>query len=97
MSLLDQGQWKDKRHLKAATNMIMGLIYSFAISLTKWILTTVGRKVLAQSIQRRFSRWLENQNVDVAQLYAPIIQAALVTWGKHHLYLAIDTSMLWNS
>ena len=97
LTFLDRSQWKDKRHLKTAVNMVMGLVLSEAISLTKWTPSTIGRALLAQSIQRRFSRWLCNPNVKVAQLYAPLLQPVLGEWGKHPFYLALDTSMLWNS
>ena len=30
-------------------------------------------------------------------LYGPLIQQALAAWGDHILYLALDTSMLWNT
>jgi len=53
--------------------MVLGLILSEAISLTSLFPTTIGRTVLALRHQRRYSRWLGNQNVNVAQLYAPIV------------------------
>jgi hypothetical protein len=34
LTLLDRGQWQDRRHLKTAVNMIVGLILSSSISLT---------------------------------------------------------------
>ena len=43
---------------------------------------------------RRFARWLANDKVDVNQVYAPVIQEALASWGEHTLYLALDTSRL---
>jgi len=36
LTFLERSQWKDKRHLKTAVNMVMGLVLSEAISLTKW-------------------------------------------------------------
>lgn len=43
---------------------------------------------------RRFSRWLNNKNIKVNEVYAPLIQEALTGWGEHILYLALDTSEL---
>ena len=37
LSLLDRGQWRDRRHLKTAVNMLVGLMLSSSISLTRWI------------------------------------------------------------
>ena len=41
-----------------------------------------------------FSRWLDNENIKVSEVYAPLIQEALSKWGEHLLYLALDTSEL---
>ncbi len=30
-------------------------------------------------------------------LYGPLLQQALAEWGNHRLYLALDTSILWNT
>ena len=96
LSLLDRGQWQDERHLKTAVNMIVGLILSSSISLTGWIPYTLGRALRAQSVQRRFARWLDNDRLDVHGLYAPLIQEALLAWGETTLYLALDTTLLWD-
>jgi hypothetical protein len=96
MQLLDRGQWRDQRHLKTAVNMIIGMIFSSAISLTHWIPYTRGRAVQSQSVQRRFARWLDNKHIAPRELYAPLISEALQSWGEAKLYLALDTTMLWD-
>jgi len=96
LNLLDRGQWQDRRHLKTAVNMMVGLILSSSISLTGWIPYTISRALQAQSVQRRFARWLDNDRLDVHFLYAPLIQEALIAWGEATLYLALDTTMLWD-
>ena len=95
LSLLDRGQWQDRRHLKTAVSMIVGFILSSSSSLTKWIPYALGRALQAQSVQRRFARWLYNDRLQVHDLYGPLIQEALVAWGEATLYLALDTTMLW--
>src|SRR5512143_3314033 len=95
LSLLDRGQWQDRRHLKTAVSMIVGLILSSSSSLTKWIPYTLGRALQAQSVQRRFARWLYNDHLEVHDLYGPLIQEALAGWGEATLSLALDTTMLW--
>lgn len=97
LDLLKNGGWKDQRHLKTAVDMIIGLILSGTVNLTAWIPFAQSRGIIAQSMQRRFIRWLENANIDVAELYKPVIREALSEWGDSVVYLALDTSMLWNT
>jgi hypothetical protein len=77
-------------------NMMVGLILSSSISLTGWIPYTISRALRAQSVQRRFARWLDNDRLDVHLLYTPLIQEALTAWGEATLYLALDTTLLWD-
>ena len=63
--------------------------------MTQWAPFVHGRATFAQSSVRRFTRWLANDRIDVHKLYGPLIQQALANWGRHTLYLALDTSMLW--
>ena len=88
--------WLDKRHLYTMAWMIVGLIESKMISLPEWVPFVNSRATFAQSTVRRFSRWLNNEHIHVHDLYAPIIQEALIEWGDGTVYLALDTSMLWD-
>ena len=90
------GQWRDVRHLQTLAWMVVGLIHAECVKLTAWVPFVQGRAQYAQSTQRRFRRWLANRRIEVAPLYGPLIQQALQDWGAHTLYLALDTSMLWN-
>jgi hypothetical protein len=74
--------------------MVIGLNGSGCISLSSWADHTHSRAKQASSRVRRFSRWLANDKVEVNELYAPIVQEALASWGRHTLYLALDTSRL---
>src|SRR5512147_2654339 len=76
--------------------MVGGLIQAEGVNLTVWTPFVQGRAQYAQSTQRRFRRWLGNRRIEVAPLYGPLIQQALQEWGRYTLYLALDTSMLWN-
>jgi hypothetical protein len=89
--------WVDLRHLKTLTWMVVGLTQSRLISLTAWTPYVHSRAVYAQSTVRRFARWLANDRIDVHALYGPLIQRALAEWGTQVLYLALDTSTLWNT
>jgi Transposase DDE domain len=90
------GQWRDVRHGQTLAWMVSGLIHAECVNLTAWTPFVRGRAQYAQSTQRRFRRWLGNRRIEVAPLYGPLIQQALQDWGRHTLYLALDTSMLWN-
>ncbi len=88
--------WLDIRHLYTLSWMVVGLIHSGRVSLTAWLPYVQSRARYAQSVQRRFARWLHNERVQIEPFYEPLIQRALAEWGKHTLYLALDTSLLWN-
>lgn len=88
--------WLDKRHFYTLAWMVVGLIESQTISLTAWVPFIDSRATFAQSVVRRFRRWLDNQRIEVNNLYGPIIQEALTEWGEKLLYVALDTSMLWD-
>jgi hypothetical protein len=90
------GQWRDVRHLQTLAWMVVGLIQAECVKLTAWVPFVQGRAHYAQSTQRRFRRWLANRRIEAAPLYGSLIQQALQDWGTHTLYLALDTSMLWN-
>jgi hypothetical protein len=69
--------WLDIRHLYTLAWMMVGLIKSESVNPTAWIPYVVSRAKYAQSIQRRFQRWLYNSRIQVHHLYAPLIQQAL--------------------
>ena len=92
--LFRASKWKDIRHCKTLVWMVVGLIGSGCVSLSSWSDYMHGRAQQATSRVRRFSRWLGNKNIEVNEVYAPLIQEALANWGEHTLYLALDTSEL---
>ena len=87
-------RWQDQRHLKVLLYMVRALLYSGSVNLSKWSSYLPGQ--CAQSQQRRLSRWLSNPRIVVCDLYSGIIRAALVGWQQPEMFLALDTSMLWN-
>ena len=89
--------WLDVRHLKTLAWMMSGLILSRDISLSSWALYVHSRAQYAASTIRRFRRFLDNKRIDVARLYAPLLHQALQGWDQTTLYVALDTSMLWNT
>jgi hypothetical protein len=86
--------WADQRHLQTLLWMVIGLVCSECISLTKWGIYIQTRAQFAQSHQPRFSRWLHNPRINVQRLYSPLIASAIAHWGGSELYLIEDTSQL---
>ena len=89
--------WLDLRHCKTLAWMMVGLICSKTVSLGAWAPFVVTQAQYAQSIVRRFSRWLDNNRIKVEPLYGPLIEKAVVGWVGKRMYVALDTSMLWNT
>ena len=95
--LRQHANWLDLRHLKTLAWMMVGLIHSSPMSLGAWTPFVVSRAQYSQSTVRRFRRWLDNDKIEAQPLYGPLIQQALVGWVGKRLYVALDTSMLWNT
>lgn len=86
----------DLRHLKTLAWMVSALIYSGQLSLPAWEPYIQSRATKAQSLERRWRRFLDNQRVRVSRMYVPLVMAALSGWRPHRLYLALDTTVLWD-
>lgn len=96
-SLLSQSStWADQRHLQTLIWMVIGLLCSECINLSKWRVYVKTRAQFAQSYQRRFSRWLHNPRINVQKLYSSLIAHALEKWGETSITVIEDTSMLWD-
>lgn len=86
----------DLRHLKALAWMVSALIYSGQLSLPAWEPYVPSRATKAQSVERRWHRFLINQRVRISALYVPLVLVALNRWHGHRLYLTLDTTVLWD-
>ena len=87
---------KDLRHLKALAWMVSALVCSGQLSLPAWEPFVPSRATKAQSVERRWQRFLVNGRIRVSALYVPLVLVALSGWKPHRLYLALDTTMLWD-
>jgi hypothetical protein len=78
--------------------MVAGLLLSETVCFDRWKARLPLAHCLASSWQRRCQRWLVNRRIDVEALYGPLILWAVQHWQNpgHTLYLALDTTMLWN-
>jgi len=96
-NLLILSIWTDIRHKATFLWMVYGLIQSKESNLTEWIPFVISKAQRANSTERRFSRWIHNNKINTKNIYDPVIKKALQKWNESTIYIALDTSMLWNS
>jgi hypothetical protein len=94
--LCQYSTFRDLRHLKALAWMVTALVCSHQLTLSAWEAYVPSRATQAQSLERRWQRFLKNPKVRVKSLYVPLVLAVLSRWSNQPLYLALDTTMLWN-
>jgi hypothetical protein len=73
----------------------VGVLLEKSVHLSKWGIHRAGR-AKAASKQRQFVRWLKNAKIEHAQIYPHLVKTVFVEWGKHKIYLALDSSSLWD-
>lgn len=86
---------RDLRHLKALAWMVTAVVCSGQLNLPLWESYIVSRAKQAQSTERRWQRFLANRKIRPKSLYIPLILAAINRWKGARLYLALDTTVLW--
>lgn len=87
---------RDLRHLKALAWMVSALICTGQLSLPAWEPYVPSRATKAQSVERRWQRFLVNGRIRVTALYVPLVLIALSAWKNQRLHVALDTTMLWD-
>lgn len=88
--------WLHLCHLKTCIWMIIALIHTGNVNLTKWSMYIPCRGKFAQSRQRRIQRWLNNPRINVHRIYKSLVKAALSDWSESKIFLALDTSLFWD-
>ena len=88
--------YSDYRHLITLSWMVVGVLMSQSLHLTEWEQFVVSRANKAESYQKRWSRFLQNSRVEEEKLYLPLVMAAINHWSDKRIYLALDTTVLWN-
>jgi Transposase DDE domain len=97
LSLLSQhSNYQDFRHLKALAWMINALICSSKVNLSEWESYVISRATQAQSTERRWQRFVHNSRIKFKSIYVPLVMAAIGDWREQRVYLALDTTVLWN-
>ena len=93
--LLRQQLSPDTRNIAIFLAMIFCILLSKSVCLSAWILL-VSENTKAVSRIRRFARWLGNSSIKPYAWYAPLFRYALREWTQMPIYLALDTSMLYD-
>ncbi len=100
MTLLCQHLRLGKGHswgqLKTLAWCLVGLLLVGKVSVPPWASQIVSNAPQQASRERRLYRWLSNTKVVPVRLYGPLVCEALRRWGGERLYLALDTTTLWN-
>jgi hypothetical protein len=94
--LQKHSRYVDVRHIQTLALMVQGLLSSQSLNLTAWEPFVQSRAKEAQSYQRRWSRFMRNKRVQSLELYVPLALQALSLSKTARVYLALDTSQLWN-
>lgn len=89
-------EWAHLGHLTTCIWMVVALIQTGEVNLTRWVAYLPCRGHFAQSKQRRVRRWLNNERINIHRLDQPLIQVALANWQEECLYLSLDTSLFWD-
>lgn len=87
-------RFHDLRAMATFVWAIVGLLISDSINLSQWLLYRPGG-TKAASKQRQLARWLHNGHIQPLSVYRPFVAQALSDWSGETLYLALDTSQLW--
>ena len=88
--------WSHLSHLTTCIWIVVALIHTGSVNLTKWSMYIPCRGQFAQSRQRRIQRWLNNPRINVHRIYKSLIKATLANWSESSIFLALDTSLFWD-
>ena len=79
------------RHLNTQAAVISGIVGSGSTQLPK-IADKVPSEAKPASVEKRISRWIDNENVTWAQFFLPYAEALLLSLGLKEIVLAADVS-----
>jgi len=88
-------RFHDKRCLVTFIWAVVCVIMEKSVNISKWIAHRVG-DAQAASKERQFMRWLNNNKINEVHIYRKLARTALADWQGEKIYLALDTSCLWD-
>jgi len=89
-------KYADLRHLVTLGWMVAALLGCGTVNQAQWGVYVQGRATQEASHQRRWRRFLQNQKVKAENLYVPLLLNAIAEWKETQIYIALDTTLLWN-
>ena len=95
MVLDSQVRFHDLRCLITFVWAIVGLLKEKGVHLGKWC-NHRPSSAQAASRQRQFARWLNNSKIREGAVYQKLAKKALASWQGERIYLALDSSSLWD-
>ena len=90
-----QVRFHDMRCLITFAWAIVGVLMEKSVHLSKWGIHRSG-EAQAASKQRQFVRWLKNSKIVPSGIYRRLVQTAFADWSGEKIYLALDSSSLWD-
>jgi hypothetical protein len=88
-------RFHDMRCLITFAWAIVGVLMEKSVHLSKWGMHRSG-EVQAASKQRQFVRWLKNSKIVPSEIYGRLVRTAFADWSGEKIYLALDSSSLWD-
>lgn len=95
MILNSRVHFHDFRCLITFAWAIVGVLMEKSVHLSKWGLHRAG-EAQAASKQRQFVRWLKNDKIEHTPIYRSLAKTVFAEWREHKIYLALDSSCLWD-
>lgn len=90
------GKFRDGRHVSTLSWMVSALLGSQTVNLAQWGVFVRSRATQEASHQRRWQRFLQNERVVGENIYVPLVLQGISGWKQKRIYLALDTTVLWN-
>jgi hypothetical protein len=88
-------RFHDMRCLVTFAWAIVGLLMEKSVHVSKWSVVRVG-EAQAASKQRQIVRWLKNARIVPSAIYRRLAQTVFRDWDGQKIYLALDSSNLWD-
>jgi hypothetical protein len=88
-------RFHDMRCLVTFAWAIVGLLLEKSVHVSKWSVVRVG-EAQAASKQRQIVRWLKNARIVPSAIYRRLAHTVFRDWGGQKIYLALDSSSLWD-
>lgn len=94
--LKEGSKFVDLRHLVTLAWMVAALLGSQKVNQSEWGSYVQSRAKKEDSNQKRWRRFLKNNRIKIEKIYLPLVLKAISGREQERLYVALDTTLLWN-